>query len=363
MERDPARPVIDVVNNGRSAAQWQGILESWPPFPRAPDPSFKAQHGLERLGDWHAGRNVPPFACALDISLVDFGVGHVRFELPMSEWYRTHAGVVPSSVLAYLVDVPLGAAILSKAPPGKAITTSQLSTDFVRPVPIGTNTIGVDATLEHIGRSTATSTAWITADGRTVARASTRCVVRDAPTLAPRDVADSPQPLSPIHERVEGSVTLSDEEVSRRAGADISVAVIDGSLAPSPFQKLTGLRPVQAGNDGVVIEMPTLSWYRSGGPHLYGGALYMLMDNAAAVAVEHTLPAGTLHAPLDLVAHFVRPVLGNGRPLRAHASILHRGRSLAVAEVRVMNAEGDVVAFGRGSSALIKAPSSILRPS
>ena len=63
-----------------------------------------------------------------------------------------------------------------------------------------------------------------------------------------------------------------------------------------------------------------------------------------------TAPRDTAVAPLDFKVNYLRPVFPDGKDLAAHARILHRGRTLVIASVEILNAAGKQVALATGSS-------------
>jgi uncharacterized protein (TIGR00369 family) len=69
--------------------------------------------------------------------------------------------------------------------------------------------------------------------------------------------------------------------------------------------------------------------------------------------VQTTLPAGTAFAPVDLKVCFLRPVSPDGRDLLARGTVIHRGRSMAIAISEVFNADGKKAAVATGSTVIL----------
>jgi uncharacterized protein (TIGR00369 family) len=71
-------------------------------------------------------------------------------------------------------------------------------------------------------------------------------------------------------------------------------------------------------------------------------------------AVQTTLPAGTGYTTLELHTNFVRPITRDTGPLRCEGVVLHRGRTMATAEGRVVvEATGKLVAHGTTTCAVM----------
>ncbi|PZR97928.1 MAG: thioesterase, partial [Candidatus Nephthysia bennettiae] len=66
----------------------------------------------------------------------------------------------------------------------------------------------------------------------------------------------------------------------------------------------------------------------------------MIAGLAVEGSIETTVPAGTAFATVDLKVYFVRPVMPDGRDLRARGTVVHRGRTVAVATSEVLDADG-----------------------
>jgi uncharacterized protein (TIGR00369 family) len=74
-----------------------------------------------------------------------------------------------------------------------------------------------------------------------------------------------------------------------------------------------------------------------------------LLDTAAGCAVQTTTAAGEGYTSLDLNTKFVRPVtIASGR-LRCEGAVLARGRRTALAEARLLDAAGRLVAHATSS--------------
>ena len=76
---------------------------------------------------------------------------------------------------------------------------------------------------------------------------------------------------------------------------------------------------------------------------VHGGIAMTLLDSAAGCAVHTTLEAGRAYATLETKVNLVRSVRADGPELRAEGSVVHRGRTVATSEARLVDAEGEMV--------------------
>jgi uncharacterized protein (TIGR00369 family) len=262
--------------------------------------------------------------------------------------------------MAFLADAPLGAAISTALPRGKVLTTSDLTMSFLRPASVESGRLVARSRLIQAGRSLGLSEVTVEdADGRVLAHGTTRCFlfqpitpIPDPPTelekYAPRTY-DSPDP----HERPAPGEVLPQEVWDRMTGLEILRGLMSQELPRPPFSYFTGGRWIEADEGRAAFAMPMTEWMNSPALRIYGGTIAMLADIALVGAVQTTVPARTAFSPLDLKVHFVRPVSADGRDVVARGTVVHRGRTLAVATAELLNADDKVVALASGSSLIL----------
>ena len=77
---------------------------------------------------------------------------------------------------------------------------------------------------------------------------------------------------------------------------------------------------------------------------VHGGFAATLLDSALGCAIFSTLAKGEAWTTLELKLNFVRAMNKDTGPVRAEGRIIHRGRTIATAEGRLVDAEGRVYA-------------------
>jgi uncharacterized protein (TIGR00369 family) len=286
----------------------------------------------------------------------EFGSGRATFVLPVTPWLQNSAAFIEPGVMALLADGSLSCAILSGLGPGKGVVTSELSVTYIQPVTRGTSKLVCRAHTLHSSKTAAVSTCEVTdAEGRLLAHGSTRCVTIDAPTAPPgsgfpaRVDYEVPDPyLRPV----QGD--LRPPEVwNALTGMEMLHGFLEGEFGPGPISVLFGMRPTDAGDGQVSAEMAASQWHCGMGGTVYGGLLALLAQSCMESAILTTLPAGTLHATLDLSVHFIRPVLPGEGTVTAMATVDHRGRLVRVASARILDAEGRTAALARASAMVV----------
>src|SRR5947208_14189924 len=106
--------------------------------------------------------------------------------MPASAWWQTPAGAFSAGTMAFLADAPLGAAISTALPPGKVLTTSELTMSFLRPASPQSDRLVARGTLIQAGRSLGLSEVTVEdARGRMLAHGTTRCFLFQPVTPVP----------------------------------------------------------------------------------------------------------------------------------------------------------------------------------
>jgi uncharacterized protein (TIGR00369 family) len=336
-----------------------------------PDPRRLGLTGLRQMEVFlERGGPRPPIAHLTGIRPTTFGDGTSDFEMPVSPWFASSPGVVQGGIYLVLADAPLGTAIHTKLPAGVTYTTSEISMYFLRPVhPSSGSTITASARAIQVGRSLALSEVSLTDDtGRLVAHGSSRCFVFPPLDPVPDPPADLPAHDEPVYETpdpylrpVEGAGVLPQETWDSMSGLEILRAQMAGDLPSSPIAELTGMRVIDATEGSATLAIRASEWLCSPTTLVQGGATACAADVGLACAVLTTLPRSTAFAPLDIKTNFLRPVTAGGNDLLVKARVLHRGKSLAVAEAEVLNARGKQVMLASGTSQILPSrPASII---
>lgn len=122
----------------------------------------------------------------------------------------------------------------------------------------------------------------------------------------------------------------------------------------SPTTAWLGIELVTSTGDGAVLRMPARPEMANRSGMVHGGFIALLADTAMGRAVAAVLPDGHWHASFDLKTSFIAP--GRiGEALRAVATVLHSGRRTAVAECRIEDEDGRLVATATATFIVQKA--------
>jgi uncharacterized protein (TIGR00369 family) len=161
---------------------------------------------------------------------------------------------------------------------------------------------------------------------------------------------DSPDP----YERPAAGEVLPQEVWDRMSGLEVLEAQVAGELPRPPVSHLFGLAPIEVDEGRATFVLPATEWLCSPLHTVEGGVIAMLADAALASAIQTTVPAGAALAMVDLKVNFLRPARPDGRDLVARGTVIHRGRTVSVANAEVRNADDKPVALATGSAMILE---------
>jgi uncharacterized protein (TIGR00369 family) len=145
---------------------------------------------------------------------------------------------------------------------------------------------------------------------------------------------------------------INADHVGRRSGLEMLRAMIAGELPPPPIMRLLGMDRLEADEGRVVVWMVAQEFHYNPLGTVHGGVLSTLLDTAAGCAVHSVLPAGVGYTSLDLNTKFLRPATVASGMLRCEGSVLSRGRRTALAEARLTDERGALVAHATSTCLL-----------
>jgi uncharacterized protein (TIGR00369 family) len=130
-------------------------------------------------------------------------------------------------------------------------------------------------------------------------------------------------------------------------------AAVDGKLADSPFMRLTGLRPTEAGFGNSTWAMPASPWWQSDTGVFLPGTLVFVADSALGAAVMTSVPPAMAMPTAQLAIEFLRTPTVRSQSINARGRLIHAAGSLALSEVFLTDATGRALAHGTSRCVLV----------
>jgi len=145
---------------------------------------------------------------------------------------------------------------------------------------------------------------------------------------------------------------LITSQLGGRSGLEVLQAMISGKLPAPPVLHMLGMDSMEVEEGRVTVVMAVQEYHYNPLGTVHGGVLATLLDTAAGCAVHTTLPAGVGYTSLDLTSKFLRPVTVASGALRCEGTVISRGRTVALAEARLTDEKGRLVAHATSSCLL-----------
>jgi uncharacterized protein (TIGR00369 family) len=145
--------------------------------------------------------------------------------------------------------------------------------------------------------------------------------------------------------------------IGRRSGLELLQAMANGDLPAPPIMQLIDLAKMEVEEGSVTVQLDPQEFHYNPLGTMHGGVISTLLDTAAACSVHSTLPAGIGYTSLDLTVKFLRPVtIATGRII-GQGAVLQKGRRTALAEARLTDSAGRLLAHATSSCLIFEMPS------
>ncbi len=130
-----------------------------------------------------------------------------------------------------------------------------------------------------------------------------------------------------------------------RTGLQFIEALASGEVPPAPIAQTLGFAGVTDVADGhVVFEMDPAEFHFNPIGSVHGGVYATLLDSACGCAVQTKLPEGVGYTSVDLSVKFLGAARIGSGTLRCTGTVTHFGRRTALAEARIEDASGRLLA-------------------
>ena len=135
------------------------------------------------------------------------------------------------------------------------------------------------------------------------------------------------------------------EKMRTMSGLEVFAAIRRGELPAPPMGGLLGFVVIEFERGRVVFQgTPRLEHYNPLGV-VHGGYAATLLDSCVGCAVQTMLPAGKGYTTLELKVNFIRAMTDKTGPVRAEGKVISVGNQAGVAEGRLTDASGRLLAF------------------
>ena len=138
------------------------------------------------------------------------------------------------------------------------------------------------------------------------------------------------------------------------SGLEFFQRMMAGTISPPPMVSLLGLRIVDVAAGRIVVVGTAHEEFYNGMGVAHGGWAATLLDTALGCAVNSMQPAGRSFTTLELKINYTRPLRREVGEVRCEAVVIHAGNRTAIAEARVVDANGKIYAHGTTTCILVE---------
>ncbi len=148
-----------------------------------------------------------------------------------------------------------------------------------------------------------------------------------------------------IRKTIGGPGVIDREQLRAMSGMEVFAAIRRGDLPTPPIGRLMDFVAISFEPGRFVFQgTPRIDHYNPLGM-VHGGYAATLLDSCVGCAVHTMLPAGTGYTTLELKVNYIRAMTDRTGPVRAEGKTVSVGRQTAVAEGRLTDSSGKLLAF------------------
>ncbi|HEX8905564.1 MAG TPA: PaaI family thioesterase [Longimicrobiaceae bacterium] len=157
----------------------------------------------------------------------------------------------------------------------------------------------------------------------------------------------------------ERTVTWDDPLVGARAapsmpGIEYLHAMLRGEYPPPPVALTLGFTLHEVEEGRAVFAMEPAEYHYNPIGMVHGGVAATLLDSAMGCAVQSRLPAGTGYTTLEMKVNLLRAITMDTGPVRCEGTLIHLGRTTALAEARLTDSAGRLLAHATSTCLIVK---------
>jgi len=140
----------------------------------------------------------------------------------------------------------------------------------------------------------------------------------------------------------------------RMSGIDYLRAMQCGELPPPPIGWTLDFTLDEVEEGRAVFAMTPSEFHYNPIGVVHGGVAATLCDSAMGCAVHSLLPAGSGYTTLEIKINLLRPLTRDTGRVRAEGRVIHAGRTTALAEARLVDEAGKLLAHATSTCLIIR---------
>lgn len=147
----------------------------------------------------------------------------------------------------------------------------------------------------------------------------------------------------------------TDPKHTALSGLELFEQLRDGAISPSPWAVLADLQVDDLAEGRAVLRATPDERHLNQIGLVHGGWVTTLMDSALGGSAHTLLPAGERAVTIEIKVNMTRPVIP-GTPVTVVGEVQHRGRRTIVAEGKMRDDQGRILAIALATFAVVEVP-------
>jgi uncharacterized protein (TIGR00369 family) len=140
--------------------------------------------------------------------------------------------------------------------------------------------------------------------------------------------------------------TVSPETQKQMSGLEFVQGLASGALPLNTIAQTLGYDVTEAESGRVVVTLEPTDAHLNPAGTVHGGLTATLLDSCMGLAVQSMLDKGVSQTTLEFKISLLRPITPDTGPIRAEGKVLSCGRRIGMAEGRVVDGNGRLLAHG-----------------
>jgi uncharacterized protein (TIGR00369 family) len=140
--------------------------------------------------------------------------------------------------------------------------------------------------------------------------------------------------------------TVDDAQRREMTGLQFVQGLANGSLPLNTMARTLGYDVAEVSAGHVVVTADPNDGHLNPAGTVHGGLAATMLDSCMGLAIWSTLDKGVAQTTLEFKISLVRPITATTGLIRAEGTVLNRGRRIGIADGRITDAGGRLLAHG-----------------
>jgi uncharacterized protein (TIGR00369 family) len=149
--------------------------------------------------------------------------------------------------------------------------------------------------------------------------------------------------------------TVPAEQQREMSGLEFVRGLVDGTLPLNTMARTLGYDVVEATEGRVVVVAEPSDALLNPAGTVHGGLAATLLDTCMGLAVQTTLEKGIAQTTVEFKITLLRPITPDTGLIKAEGVVLSRGRRIGVAEGKITDQQGRLLAHGTTTCLIFQA--------